>query len=87
MSLDDEIRELTGRAIRKALKGMVEDGGEVNAALIGKAMDWLGGKGQKPGGGGDGTVDPYEAAMNTLKAAREAGGKMPAISEDDDPAS
>ena len=84
MSLDDEIRELTGQAIKKALTQMVQEDGEVNAALIGKAMDWLGGKGQKPGGGGE--VDPFEQAMLTINAGRAAGKALPQLSEDDDPA-
>lgn len=85
MSLDDEIRELTGQAIKMALKEGLASG-EINAAILGRAMDWLGGKGQKPGGSGSGEVDPFEQAMATLNAGRTAGKALPQLSEDDDPA-
>lgn len=81
------IRELVGEAIEKSLKQMIA-GEEVtiNAAILGRAMDWLGGKGQKPGGSGSGEVDPFEQAMATLNAGRTAGKAMPQLSDDDDPA-
>lgn len=84
--LESEIRELVGQVIKRSLEEMVKPGGEINATMVGKAMDWLGGKGQKPGGGGSGEVDPFEQAMATLNAGRTAGKAMPQLSDDDDPA-
>ena len=80
--IEQGIDRLIATSLYEGLRAMI-DSGEINAALIGKAMEWRDGKGRRntPGSGGS-EANPMEQALRMIREGRAQGGAIPPLTDE-----